>query len=80
MPATVDAALTRDLRALDLELRQVQHDIAMLRDPVSRRSLIDAVEFDGPDDEPDAFETMLLMEAMANALNGPTRRRGRGRA
>lgn len=76
VPATVDAALTLDLLALRDQVRQIQRDITLLRDPASRRALIDAIERDDIDDEPDAVEAMLLMEAMADAMKGPKRRRG----
>ena len=78
VPATVDAALTLDMQALDEQLRQIQRDLVMLRDPASRRAVIDEIEIDDSDDEPDAVETMLMMEAMADALKGAKRRHRRG--
>lgn len=62
--------------ALDDAERRIRHDILRLRDPATRRVLIDLIEVDDLNDEPDAFETMLLNEAMAEALRGaaaPTR-------
>ena len=90
VPATIDAALTLDMLALDDAEHGIRHDIVRLRDPATRRALIDQIEVADPDDEPDAFEAMLLMEAMADALKGamapnrprrpkvPKGRRGRG--
>ena len=90
VPATIDAALMLDMLALDDAEHGIRHDIVRLRDPATRRALIDQIEVADPDDEPDAFEAMLLMEAMADALEGamapnrprrpkvPKGRRGRG--
>ena len=79
-PAAVDTALTLDIAALRRCLADIQHDTEQLRDPSTRKAAIGRIALDDPDGEPDPFEMMLLMEAMADALSGPTRRRGRGRA
>ena len=70
VPATIDAALTLDMLALDDAERGIRHDILRLRDPATRRALIDQIEVADPDDEPDGFEAMLRVAAMADALRG----------
>ena len=66
-PAAVDAALTQDIAELQLNLLSIQSDTSRLRDPALRRSVIDEIGAAPSDDGPDAFEAMLLMEALATA-------------
>ncbi len=80
-PAAVDAALAQDITMLQQGLQILAADIAGLRDPATCRAVIaeldlpDASEHD--DDEPDAFEMMLLMEALGDAAPAPGRRKKR---
>ena len=67
-PAVVDNALARDIQELRHFTRLIELDIAQLRDPATRQMAIANIELpDDDDDEPDAFEAMLLMEAFAGA-------------
>lgn len=67
-PAVVDNALVRDIKELRHFTRLIELDIAQLRDPATRQMAIANIELlDDDDDEPDAFEAMLLMEAFASA-------------
>ena len=75
-PAAVDAALTLDIQQLGRCLVVVDQDICNLRDPALRRAAIDTLELPD-DDEPDEFETMMLMEALATAPAAPGRRKRR---
>ena len=77
-PAAVDSALTTDLADMRQDLRSIEHDIALLRDPATRRAVINTLEMpDADDDGPDAFEMMLMMEALAKAPAAPGRRKKR---
>ena len=80
-PAVVDNALARDITDLRHFTRLIELDIAQLRDPATRRQAIANIELpDDDDDEPDAFEAMLLMEALAGApAYRPPRKKGRRR-
>ena len=67
-PAVVDNALARDIKELRHLTRPIELDIAQLRDPATRRMAIANIEPpDDDDNEPDAFEVMLLMETFAGA-------------
>jgi hypothetical protein len=78
-PAVVDNALARDIQELCHFTRLIELDIAQLRDPATRQMAIANIELlDDDDDEPDAFEAMLLMEAFASApAFRPPRKKGR---
>jgi hypothetical protein len=80
-PAAVDAAFAADLAEMRQGLRAMAHDMALLRDPATRRGVINALEMpDDGGDGPDAFEMMLMMEAMeamAGAPAAPARRKKR---
>ena len=80
-PAVVDNALARDIQDLRHVTRLIELDIAQLRDPTTRRNALANIELpDEDDDEPDAFEAMLLMEALAGApAFRPPRKKGRRR-
>ena len=80
-PAVVDNALARDITDLRHFTRLIELDIAQLRDPATRQKAIANIELpDDDDDEPDAFEAMLLMEALAGApAYRPPRKKGRRR-
>ena len=67
-PAVIDNALARDIQDLRHFTRLIELDIAQLRDPATRQMAIANIELpDDDDNEPDAFEAMLLMEAFAGA-------------
>ena len=66
-PAQADAALTQDIADLALNLSSIRSDTARLRDPATRRRAIDELGAADDDDGLDAFEAMLLMEALAGA-------------
>ncbi len=72
-PTAVDNALTLDIAALRRCLADIQHDTAQLADPSTRKAAIGRIALDDPDDEPDPFEMMLLMEAMADIVGAPAR-------
>ena len=77
-PAAVDGALNEDLANLRRGLAMLADDTAALRDPARRRATIDSLDMpDAGDDEPDAFEMMLMMDALAAAAPAPGRRRKR---
>ena len=77
-PAVVDRALARDIQDLHHFTRLIELDIVQLLDPATRRQAIASIELPDPDDdEPDAFEAMLMMEALASA---PAFRRPRKKA
>ena len=80
-PAVVDKALARDIEDLRRFVHLIELDIAQLRDPATRRQAIADIELpDLDDDEPDAVEAMLLMEALAGApAFSPPRKKGRRR-
>ena len=80
-PAAVDAALDRDIRDLQQASRQIEQDITGLSNPSTRRNAIAGIDLaEDDDDGPDAFEAMLLMEAMASApAFRPARKKGRRR-
>ena len=80
-PAAVDKALARDIEDLRRFVHLIELDIAQLRDPATRRQAIADIELpDLDDDEPDAVEAMLLMEALAGApAFSPPRKKGRRR-
>ena len=72
-PSAVDLALTQDIVALQRCLADILHDTAQLLDPSTRKAAIGRIARDDPDDEPDPFEMMLLMEAMADIVAAPAR-------
>lgn len=83
-PAAVDAALAQDIAQLQQGLQILAADTAGLRDPATRRAVI--AEFDMPDaaehddEAPDAFELMLMMDALGalgRAAPAPGRRKKR---
>jgi len=78
-PAVIDYALARDIQELRHCTRLIELDIAQLRDPATRQVAIANIELpDDDDNEPDAFEAMLLMEAFAGApAFRPPRKKGR---
>ena len=80
-PAVIDKALAGDIQDLRHVTRLVELDIAQLRDPATRRNALANIELpDDDDDGPDAFEAMLLMEALAGApVFGAARKKGRRR-
>ncbi len=80
-PEAVDAALGRDIRGLRQWARQLEADIALLRDPATRRQTITEIELPELDDDgPDEFEAMLMMEALAGGpASRPSRKKGRPR-
>ena len=80
-PAAVDAALDRDIRDLQQATRQIEQDITGLSNPSTRRNAIAGIDLpEDDDDSPDAFEAMLLMEALAGApAFGSARKKGRRR-
>ena len=74
-PAVVDKALAQDVQDLRHFTRLIELDLAQLLDPATRQKAIASIELpDLDDDEPDAFEAMLLMEAFR-----PPRKKGRQR-
>ena len=76
--AAVDSALTTNLADMRQDLRGIEHDIALLRHPATRRVAINVLEMPGLDDDgPDAFEMMLMREALANAPAAAVRRKQR---
>ena len=80
-PAVIDKALAGDIQDLRHVTRLVELDIAQLSDPATRRNALANIELpDDDDDGPDAFEAMLLMEALAAAPDfGAARKKGRRR-
>ncbi len=80
-PAVIDKALARDIEDLHRFTHLIELDIAQLLDPATRRQAIAEIELPDPgDNEPDAFEVMLLMEALAGAQAvRPARKKGRRR-
>ena len=83
-PATVDAALAQDIAMLQQSLQIVAADTVALRDPATRRAAIDELDLpelgEQDDEAPDAFEALLLMEALAGAAAfRPARKKGRRR-
>jgi hypothetical protein len=76
-PAAVDSALTADLADMRQGLRAMAHDIALLRDPATRRGVINGLEMPDDGDGPDAFEMMLMMEALAGTPAAAGRRKKR---
>lgn len=80
-PAVIDKALAGDIQDLRHVTRLVELDIAQLSDPATRRNALANIELpDDDDDGPDAFEAMLLMEALAGAPDfGAARKKGRRR-
>ena len=70
-PAAVDNALTLDIAALHRCLADIKRDTEQLRDPSTRKAAIGRVAQGDPDDEPDPFEMMLMMEAMADIVGAP---------
>ena len=79
-PALVDNAMSRDIQHLRHATRLIELDIAQLSDPATRRHALANIELPDDDDEPDAFEAMLLMEAFADApAFGAARKQGRRR-
>ena len=72
-PSAVDLALTQDIVALQRNLADIKHDTARLLDPSTRKAAIGRIAQGDPDDEPDPFEMMLMMEAMADAVGAPVR-------
>ena len=80
----MDAALARDIALLLQGLQNLAADTAALRDPATRRAVIAELglpDSDEPDDEvPDAFELMLMMDALgAVGRAGPAPRRRKQR-
>ena len=77
-PAAVDAALAQDIAILQQSLHILATDTQRLRDPAVRRDVIDALDLpDASADEPDAFELMRLMDALAGGAAAPGRRKKR---
>lgn len=80
-PAAVDAALAQDIALLQQGLQILAVDTAGLRDPATRRAVIDGLELpdaaEHGDEEPDAFELLLLMDALSGAAPAPGRRQRR---
>jgi hypothetical protein len=77
-PVAVEASLTRGLAELVSCAREIERDIVLLREPGTRRAVINALELPAAlDDEPDAFEMMLMMGALAAAPPAPGRRKKR---
>lgn len=83
-PALLLQALDADLQNLRNAIGHLQHDSQALRDPATRLHLLRALEVDDPDDAPDPFEELLLMQALGDFIGdapqearGPRRRRGR---
>jgi hypothetical protein len=67
-PAAVEIDLTQEITDLRQCAEAIERDTALLRDPALRRTVINALDLpDAGDDEPDAFEMMLMMEALADA-------------
>ena len=56
-------------------------DTAALRDPATRLAVIDELDLpevgEQDDEAPDAFERMLLMDALGGAASAPKRRKQR---
>ncbi len=77
-PAAVDASLTQQLADLRQCAQAIEQDTVLLRDPALRRTVINALALpEADDDEPDAFEMMLMMEALADVPVAPGRRNKR---
>ena len=80
-PAAVDAALAQDIAMLQQGLQILAADTAALRDPATRRAVIDELDLpevgEQDDEAPDAFERMLLMDALGGAASAPKRRKQR---
>ena len=67
-PAVIDNALARNIQELRHFTCLIELDIARLRDPAIRQRAIANIELpDDDEDEPDAFEAKLLMQAFAGA-------------
>lgn len=79
-PATVDAALTQDIEELQLCLADIEHDTVQLRDPSTRKAAVGRIALEDPEGEPDPFEVMLMMEAMADAVGATGRPKRSARA
>jgi len=54
-------------------LADITHDTEQLGDPSTRLAAIGRIAQGDPDDEPDPFEVMLMMDAMADAVGAPWR-------
>ena len=83
-PTLLHQIFDGDLQNLRSAINHLQHDSQALRDPATRLHLLRALEVDDPDDAPDPFEELLLMQALGDladatpqAAAGPRRRRRR---
>ena len=83
-PTLLHQIFDGDLQNLRSAITHLQHDSQALRDPATRPHLLRALEVDDPDDGPDPFEELLLMQALGDlaatapqAAAGPKRRRRR---
>ena len=80
-PAAVDTVLAQDIAMLQQGLQFLAIDTAALRDPAKRRAAIDALDlpqaYEQDDEAPDAFDLMLLMDALGGASPSPGRRKKR---
>jgi hypothetical protein len=80
-PAAVDTALTQDIAVLQQGLQILAADTAGLRNPATRRAVIDELALPDRggqrDEAPDAFELMRMMDAFASAAPVPGRRQQR---
>ena len=72
-PSAVDLALTQDIVGLQRCLADIERNTAQLGDPSTRKAAIGRIVQGDPDDEPDPFEMMLMMEAMADLVGAPVR-------
>lgn len=77
-PADVDDGLNDDLAELGNGLAMLAEETAGLPDPARRRAVIDSLGMPAAgDEEPDAFETMLMVDALAASAPAHPRRRRR---
>jgi hypothetical protein len=81
-PTLLHQIFDGDLHNLRRAITHLQQDSQALRDPATRLHLLRALEIDDPDDAPDPFEELLLMQALGELADaapqggaGPRRRR-----
>ncbi len=70
-PALLHQIFDQDLVNVHQAIGHLQHDSQALRDPATRLHLLRVLEVDDPDDGPDPFEELLLMQALAELHDGP---------
>lgn len=78
-PRMLQDALADDIAQTRAALAHLQQDSQALRDARTRPAMLRALQVDDPDDAPDAFEELLLMEMLHDMAAAQAPLRGRGR-